>query len=88
MSYFTTLKNDRNTQLIMFSSMFIKYKRKSEGIIQSQLGFESGTARFQISRIERGTVDSSISTLKAIFDALDTNFGEFHIFILENSLKS
>lgn len=49
----------------------ISEKRKEQNLSQGQLAFEAGLPLMQISRIERGKVNSSISTLSAIAKALE-----------------
>lgn len=49
----------------------LKRLRKVQGISQEQLAFESGVIRSQISRIERGEINTSISTVFALAKALN-----------------
>lgn len=50
----------------------IKAFRTRQGISQAQLAFEASIPREQVGRIERGQINTSIKTLLAIAEALDT----------------
>lgn len=49
----------------------IKEIRKQKGISTYDLSYESNISRSQINSIEKGSINTSICTLKAIADALD-----------------
>ena len=54
--------------------------RNSKNITQEKLAFSIGIEISQISRIERGVVNTSISTAKAISNALDIEMKELFDF--------
>jgi transcriptional regulator with XRE-family HTH domain len=64
------VKYTRNTKFIKQVGQQIKKLRLSQGISQNQLAFESGLPINQIGRIERGEVNTSISHIFAIAEAL------------------
>ncbi len=49
----------------------IKEIRRQQKISQDQLAFESGISKNQISRIERGDINTGISTLFILAEVLD-----------------
>lgn len=65
------MKQVRDEQLLLQLGKRISLLRKTQQLSQSQLAFEAGIPLMQISRIERGVVNSSVSTLSAIAKALD-----------------
>lgn len=54
----------------------IRNLRDEAGISQAQLAFEAGIPRFQVSRIERGEINTGILNLMAISKALDIQIKE------------
>lgn len=54
--------------------------RKQKSMTQEKLAFEIGIEISQISRIERGVSNTSISTVKAIANALDIHVKELFEF--------
>lgn len=64
------MKYTRNNKFIRQVGNQIKIQRLAQGISQSQLAFESGLPINQIGRIERGEVNTSISHIFAIAEAL------------------
>jgi transcriptional regulator with XRE-family HTH domain len=60
----------RNQKYINRLGRNIKSIRKKQGVSQSQIAYESGLSTNQIGRIERGEINTSISQLLAIADAL------------------
>lgn len=57
----------------------IRELRKSQKISQVQLAFEASLPREQVSRIERGTINSRISTILAIARALQVHVKDLFI---------
>ncbi len=51
--------------------MKITRVRKAKGITQAELAERCGTTQQQIARIENGSVDPRLSTLRRVADALD-----------------
>lgn len=66
----------RNSKAITLLGKRIKNLREEQGISQSQLAFESEIPRNQVGRIERGEINTSISTLFAISKALNISITE------------
>ena len=54
----------------------IRQLREDQGLSQAQLAFEAEIPRFQVSRIERGEINTGILNLIAISKALDINVQE------------
>lgn len=66
------MKYQRDDFAIIQIGKRIKKLRVSQGISQSQLAFECGIRINQIGRIERGEINTSISSIFAIAKALNT----------------
>lgn len=58
--------------------------RLAKGFTQEQLANELGIEISQISRIERGVITTSISTLYSISLILEVNVADFFIFDIES----
>ena len=54
----------------------IKLLREKEKISQGQLAFECSISQVQISRIERGKINTTVGTLSIIADVLDISIKE------------
>lgn len=61
-----------NKGLIQFG-VKIKEIRRIQKISQDQLSFESGISKNQISRIERGEINTGLSTIIILADALNVS---------------
>lgn len=72
-------KLDRNTILIDFGKK-LRLIRLAKGFTQEQLANELDVEISQISRIERGVINTSITTLYAISKVLDVNVSELFVF--------
>jgi transcriptional regulator with XRE-family HTH domain len=72
-------KSDRNTILINFGKK-LRLTRLAKGFTQEQLANELGIEISQISRIERGLINTSIITLYKISKILNTEISELFIF--------
>lgn len=72
-------KQDRNTILINFGKN-LRLTRLAKGFTQEQLANELGVEISQISRIERGVINTSISTLYSISKVLNIEISELFIF--------
>ena len=55
----------------------IKEIRRQQKISQDQLSFESGISKNQISRIERGEINTGVSTLLILAEVLNVHIKEF-----------
>ena len=73
---FKCMKYVRNDKFIKLVGKKIQSIRKAQKISQAQLSFESGIRINQVGRIERGEINTSISTLIAIAEALNTHVKE------------
>jgi len=60
----------RDEKILIKFGENIKFLRKEQNISQSQLGFEANIPREQVGRIERGQVNTTLSTIIAISKAL------------------
>ena len=65
------MKYIRNDKALKKLGKRIRFLRKEQNISQSQLSFEANVRINQIGRIERGEINTSVSTIVAIADALN-----------------
>lgn len=72
-------KYTRNTVFLMKVGVRINGIRKKQNISQAQLAFEAGIPINQIGRIERGEINTSLSTIYYIAKALNVNAFELLI---------
>ncbi|MFV5700250.1 helix-turn-helix domain-containing protein [Flavobacterium sp. XS2P12] len=70
---------DKKSILISFGGN-LRQLRLAKGLTQEQLANELGVEISQISRIERGVINTSITTLYAISKALEIDVSEFFVF--------
>ena len=70
---------DRNTILTSFGKN-LRLTRLAKGFTQEQLANELGIEISQISRIDRGVVNTSFSTLYSISKVLNVDLSEFFVF--------
>ena len=71
--------HDRNTILISFGKN-LRLARLAKGFTQEQLANELGVEISQISRIERGVINTSITTLYSISKVLNVDVSELFVF--------
>lgn len=74
------MKYNRDEKLLRLIGKRIRELRQKQGISQSQLAFESGIRINQIGRIERGEINTGISTLLSVAKALDVPIKELFNF--------
>jgi transcriptional regulator with XRE-family HTH domain len=67
---------ERNTQYISDFGANLKKWRKSKGLSQEQLAFDSNIPISQIGRIERGEINTTLSTLYTLSKALNITVPE------------
>lgn len=67
------MNNSRNTDLLKKFGANLKRLRESKGMSQEELCFKSGLSKNQIGNIERGEVNTTLSSLYAISVALEMN---------------
>ena len=72
-------KLDRNTILIKFG-MNLRLSRLAKGFTQERLANELGVEISQISRIERGVLNTSVTTLYGLSKVLCIDISELFIF--------
>ncbi|WP_218043823.1 helix-turn-helix domain-containing protein [Flavobacterium gawalongense] len=70
---------DRNTILISFGKN-LRLARLAKGFTQEQLANELGVEISQISRIERGVINTSVTTLYAISKTLKIDISQLFLF--------
>ena len=63
----------KDVEFLIKLGKHIRKIRKSKGFTQEKLALEIDVDISQISRIERGILNTSVSTMKAISRALDVN---------------
>ena len=73
--------NDKKKILIRFGEN-LRNHRIAKGFTQEQLANELGVEISQISRIERGIINTSVTTLYAISKALNVDISQFFFFDL------
>lgn len=71
--------HDRNTILKSFGKN-LRLTRLAKGFTQEQLANELGVEISQISRIERGVINTSITTLYSISKVLNVDVSELFVF--------
>lgn len=79
---FWNVKHIRNEDFIKKLGIHTRYLRTKQGFTQEQLANEIGTTISQISRLERGLLNTSVSTIHSIALALKlpiTDFFEFKV---------
>lgn len=67
------MNNSRNTDLLKKFGTNLKRLRESKGMSQEELCFKSGLSKNQIGNIERGEVNTTLSSIHAISVALEIN---------------
>lgn len=72
-------KLDRNSVLINFGKK-LRLTRLAKGFTQEQLANELGVEISQISRIERGVINTSVTTLYAISKVLNVSISDLFDF--------
>lgn len=70
------MNNSRNSDLLKKFGTNLKKLRESKGLSQEELCFKSGLSKNQIGNIERGEVNTTLSSLYAISIALEMNLQE------------
>ena len=70
------MNNSRNKELLKQFGANLKRLRESKGMSQEELCFKSGLSKNQIGNIERGEVNTTLSSLYAVSIALDINLPE------------
>lgn len=69
--HFSPVKYLRDKKIIKLIGKKVKQLREEQNLSQRQLAFETGTSETQIRRIEKGQINTGISTLVAIAKALN-----------------
>ncbi len=67
------MKYQRDIEFIKLIGNRIREIRIKQGISQAQLAYESGIRINQIGRIERGEINTSVTSIYAISKALNVN---------------
>ncbi|MAB47223.1 MAG: transcriptional regulator [Flavobacteriaceae bacterium] len=70
-----------NKEFLLLFGKNLRRLRKSKGFTQEELAFSIGIEISQISRIERGIINTSIGTVYQISNALKINLEEFFNFV-------
>jgi len=76
------MRHYRNNRFLIALGENVRKIRKSKGISQETLAFESELNLSQVARIERGAVNPSICTVYLLARALDTSLKELFDFDL------
>lgn len=70
------LRRRRDDQRMVKSTLFIRERRKAKGMTQEDLAAASGVDRSALSRIERGMLGYTGTTLESLADALDCSVAD------------
>jgi len=79
-AHFWAVNNSRNTDLLKKFGANLKRLRESQGMSQEELCFKSGLSKNQIGNIERGEVNTTISSISAISNAMNLSIQELFEF--------
>lgn len=74
------MKYLKNSEFLIKFGKRLKKIRKSKGFTQAELANDIGIEISQISRIERGTINTSINTIHEISKALNLEIAELFDF--------
>ena len=66
----------RDKKLLAAFGIHLRALRKSAGLSQQKLAFKADVSLSQISRLERGLLNPTLSTLSALTKALNTTLSE------------
>ncbi len=69
-------QNIRNKVVMKLFGSNLKRIREARGLTQEYLAEEAGISQTQITRIESGTLNTSISTLHSLVQALDCGYND------------
>ncbi|MEJ0054376.1 MAG: helix-turn-helix transcriptional regulator [Bacteroidota bacterium] len=70
------MHNVRNQKFLNRLAKNLKKARKKRGMSQEDLAYKSGIALSQVARIETGKLNTSVSTVFVILQALDADANE------------
>ncbi|MCU7614058.1 helix-turn-helix domain-containing protein [Chryseobacterium sp. GMJ5] len=84
-SHFCKVNNVRNADLIRIFGDQLKKLRIEKKMSQEELANSSDIPISQIGRIERGEINTTLSTIYAISQALEVNIKELFDFTIEKS---
>ncbi len=70
------MSNTRNESIIKDFGVRLSVVRKQKGITQLELGEKVGVSQIQIARIEKGHVNTTISTVYGLANALGVRASE------------
>lgn len=71
------MNNTRDEIFIKAFGDRVREIRESKGMTQEQLGLTAGIGKNQVGLIERGEVNTTVSTIKALSDTLEVKPEEF-----------
>jgi transcriptional regulator with XRE-family HTH domain len=78
------VKSDRNSEDLIAFGQQLKKIRESKSISQESLAFDADISISQISRIERGVINTSVSQIISICRVLDIHPKELFVFYKKN----
>ncbi|GGD60701.1 transcriptional regulator [Emticicia aquatilis] len=78
------MNNVRNKELLIRFGLNLKRLREQQGLSQEELYYRANLSKNQIGNIERGEVNTTISTVYVIAKALQIDVKE--LFMFENEL--
>ena len=76
------MNNDDKKEILIRFGKNLKHHRITKGFTQEQLANELGVEISQISRIERGVINTSVTTLYTISKTLDIDISQLFLFDL------
>lgn len=74
------MRKNTNTEFVILFGENLRKIRKSKKMSMEKLAHQSSMEYSQISRIEKGQINTSISTAKILADALEVNVYELFKF--------
>ena len=75
--------NNRNEKLLQSFGSHLRKIRRRKKVSQEQLAFAAEISISQISRIERGLINPTLSTIFSLASALDMDMKELCNFVVE-----
>ena len=80
--HFCNVKYIRNDKALLLLGQRLALIRKQQKLTQKQVAFEAGISDNQLRRLEKGTLNTGISTLFAVVKVFDISMKDFFDFEL------
>jgi transcriptional regulator with XRE-family HTH domain len=79
-THFWAVNNVRNKELLIRFGLNLKRLREQQGLSQEELYYRANLSKNQVGNIERGEVNTTISTIYVIAKALQIDMKELFAF--------